>query len=123
LSQLSPMLGNYAQPVQGAQSELESGAGQLNEASTQLAGGASELNAGITQMNGGIGELKAGSSEMAEALTEVDTRFNEAQADIEEQKRELSDEGGEAIARPVKQEIDSTVDTDSYAQGCAPLII
>ena len=123
LSQLSPMLGNYAQPVQGAQSELESGAGQLNEASTQLAGGASELNAGITQMNGGIGELKAGSSEMAEALTEVDTRFNEALGDIEEQNLVFSDEGAEAIAGPVNLEIESTVDTQNYAQGFAPLII
>lgn len=117
------MLGNYAQPVQGAQSELENGAGQLNEASTQLAGGASELNSGIGQMNGGISELKAGSSELAEALTEVDTRFNELLAEIEEQNIVFSDEGAEAIASPVNLDIESMVDTQNYAQSFAPLII
>lgn len=123
LAQLAPMLGNYAQPVQGAQSELESGAGQLNEASTQLAGGASELNAGIIQMNDGIGELKAGSKEMSEALTQVDTRFNELLEEIEEQNIVFSDKGAEAIASPVNLEIESTVNTQNYAQSFAPLII
>src|SRR5699024_10057376 len=123
LSRFSRVLGNYAQPVEGAQSELEGGARQLNEASTQLIGAASELNDGITQRHGGIGILQAGNSEMTEALTEVDDRFDQSPGDIKEQNLVFSDEGAEAIAGPVNQEIESTVDTQIYAQDFAPLII
>ncbi|CAD2073012.1 hypothetical protein JEOAER750_00543 [Jeotgalicoccus aerolatus] len=123
MNQLAPMLGNYAQPVQGAQSELENGAGQLSEAGTALNSGASELNTGMTQMNSGIGELKAGSEQIANALTEVDSRFNDLLAEIDEQNIVFSDAGAEAIASPVNMDIESSVETQNYAQSFAPLII
>lgn len=123
LNQLAPMLGSYGQPLTGAQSELENGASQLNEAGTELAYGLGELDNGLTQMNSGIEELKGGSAELSGALTEVDSRVSELLTQFEEKNIVFSDEGAKAIAKPVNLEIENAVDTQNYAQSFAPLIL
>lgn len=123
LKQLSPMLGSYSQPLIEAQSELENGAGQLNEAGAELADGIGELENSLTQMNSGVEELKGGSAELSGALVDVNTRVSDLLAQFEEQNIVFSDEGAKAIANPVNLEIESTVDTQNYAQSFAPLIL
>lgn len=123
LNQLAPILGSYSQPLTGAQSELENGANQLNEASSELANGMGELDNGLTEMNSGIEELKGGSAELSGALIDVNTQVNELLTQFEERNIVFSDEGAKAMANPVNLEIESTVDTQNYAQSFAPLIL
>ncbi len=123
LEQFSPILGNNAQAVLGAQRELEDGAGQIEAGSSQLAQGASELNSGLSQLESGTGNLVEGSGELAGALDEIDTRFNEVLSQLDENDIAFTEDGAKAIATPVNLDIESIVDTQNYAQSFAPLII
>lgn len=123
LNQLTPMLGNYGEPLTRAQSQLENGASQLNDAGSELARGAGELNGGMIQMTNGINDAKEGSAELSAALTELDNRVSELLVKFEEQNLVFSQEGAELIAEPVNLEIESTINTQNYAQSFAPLIL
>lgn len=100
LTQLAPLLGNYNEPVTEAQKQLDEGA-------KQLAGGSSELKTGSSQLKDGIGELNK----------ELDKAFKK----MDEVK--FTDDGAKYLAYPVKLDVQSSVETQNYAQSFAPLII
>ncbi len=109
LNQASALLGNYAQPITGAQSQLESGAGDLNN--------------GIGQLNSGVSELKAGSEQLSGGLQEVQSQFQELQNRMDESGLVFTSEGADAITHPIELTTETSVETDNYAQGFAPLVV
>lgn len=100
LTSLSPMLGNYAQQVSQYQAQLEEGA-------NKVAGGTNQLTEGSSQLQNGLSELN---KEMDKSMKKVD-------------KVSFTDDGAEYLANPIDLNIESTVDTQNYAQSFAPLII
>ena len=109
LNQIAPLLGNYSTPITDAQSQLESGAGELNN--------------GLNQMTTGIDELKAGSEQLSGGLQEIQSQFQTLQSQMDESGLTFTSEGADAITHPIEFSSETTVETDNYAQGFAPLII
>lgn len=109
LNQLTPLLEPYSQPLTEAQSQLETGAGSLNS--------------GLNQMSTGVADLKAGSEQLSGGLNEVQSQFQELQSQMDESGLVFTDEGADAITHPIELTTETTVETDNYAQGFAPLII